>query len=49
MKLTFAKGAAREDPSRLFDASLDDNARRAIDIHEGEAINETALKAMAAL
>jgi hypothetical protein len=44
VKLTFAKGAALEDPSRLFNSSLDGNVRRAIDIHEGEKINEAALK-----
>ena len=44
VKMTFAKGAALEDPSGLFNASLDGNVRRAIDIHEGEAIKETALK-----
>jgi hypothetical protein len=44
VKLTFAKGAALKDPSRLFNSSLEGNTRRAIDIHEGEAINEAALK-----
>jgi len=44
VKMTFAKGAALEDPSRLFNASLDGNTRRAIDFHEGEKINEKALK-----
>ncbi len=44
VKLTFAKGASLLDPSRLFNSSLDGNVRRAIDIHEGEAINEAALK-----
>src|ERR1700728_2926126 len=44
VKLTFAKGAALKDPSGLFNSSLDGNVRRAIDIHEGEKINETALK-----
>jgi hypothetical protein len=44
VKLTFAKGAALEDPSGLFNSSLDGNVRRAIDIHEGETINEAALK-----
>ena len=44
VKMTFAKGAALEDPSRLFNSSLDGNVRRAIDIHEGEKINEVALK-----
>jgi hypothetical protein len=46
VKLTFAKGAALEDPSGLFNASLDGNVRRAIDIHEGHAINAEALKAL---
>ena len=44
VKMTFARGAALKDPSRLFNSSLDGNVRRAIDIHEGEAINEVALK-----
>jgi hypothetical protein len=44
VKLTFAKGAALKDPSRLFNSSLDGNVRRAIDIHEGEKIDESALK-----
>lgn len=44
VKLTFAKGAALKDPCRLFNSSLDGNVRRAIDIHEGEKINESALK-----
>jgi len=44
IKMTFAKGAALKDPSRLFNSSLDGNVRRAIDIHEGEKINEAALK-----
>lgn len=44
VKLTFAKGAALEDPSHLFNSSLDGNVRRAIDIREGEKINEAALK-----
>lgn len=44
VKLTFAKGAALKDPSRLFNSSLDGNVRRAIDIHEGDKINEAALK-----
>ena len=44
VKMTFAKGAALKDPSGLFNSSLDGNVRRAIDIHEGEKINETALK-----
>lgn len=46
VKLTFAKGAALEDPSGLFNSSLDGNVRRAIDIREGETINEKALKAL---
>ena len=46
MKLTFAKGAALEDPSGLFNSSLDGNVRRAIDIHEGGKIDEKALKAL---
>jgi len=44
VKMTFAKGAALPDPSRLFNSSLEGNVRRAIDIHEGEKINEAALK-----
>jgi hypothetical protein len=44
VKMTFAKGAALQDPAGLFNSSLDGNVRRAIDIHEGEAVNETALK-----
>ncbi len=44
VKLTFAKGAALADPKKLFNASLEGNARRAIDIHEGESIDETAFK-----
>ena len=44
VKMTFAKGAALEDPSGLFNSSLDGNARRAIDIHEGEKVDEAALK-----
>ena len=44
VKMTFAKGASLEDPSGLFNASLDGNVRRAIDIHEGEKIDEAALK-----
>ena len=46
VKMTFAKGAALEDPSRLFNSSLEGNVRRAIDIHEGEKINVRALKAL---
>ena len=44
VKMTFAKGAALKDPSRLFNSSLEGNVRRAIDIHEGDKINEVALK-----
>jgi len=44
VKMTFAKGATLPDPSRLFNSSLEGNVRRAIDIHEGENINEPALK-----
>ena len=44
VKMTFAKGAELKDPSRLFNAGLDGNARRAIDIHEGDKIDEAALK-----
>src|SRR6266403_3805957 len=44
VKMTFAKGAALNDPAGLFNSSLDGNVRRAIDIHEGEKINEAALK-----
>src|SRR5580658_9119655 len=44
VKMTFAKGAALPDPSGLFNSSLDGNVRRAIDIHEGDKVNETALK-----
>ncbi len=44
VKMTFAKGAALKDPSRLFNSSLEGNVRRAIDIHEGDMIDETALK-----
>jgi hypothetical protein len=46
VKMTFAKGAALEDPSKLFNSSLDGNVRRAIDFHEGEKIDEKALKAL---
>jgi hypothetical protein len=46
VKLTFAKGAALEDPSRLFNSSLEGNTRRAIDIHEGDKIDEKALTAL---
>jgi hypothetical protein len=44
VKMTFAKGTALKDPSRVFNSSLEGNVRRAIDIHEGEKINEAALK-----
>ena len=44
VKLTFAKGAALNDPSHLFNSSLEGNVRRAIDIHEGDKVNEAALK-----
>jgi hypothetical protein len=44
VKMTFAKGAALKDPSGLFNSSLDGNVRRAIDVHEGDTIDETALK-----
>ena len=46
VKMTFAKGAALDDPSGLFNSSLEGNVRRAIDIHEGGKINEKALKAL---
>ena len=46
VKMTFSKGAALEDTSGLFNSSLDGNTRRAIDFHEGEKINEKALKAL---
>src|SRR6187431_1585360 len=46
VKLTFAKGAALDDPTGLFNASLEGNARRAIDIHEGDKIDATAFKAL---
>jgi hypothetical protein len=46
VKMTFAKGAALEDPSGLFNSSLDGNVRRAIDIREGEKLDEKALKAL---
>ncbi len=46
VKLTFAKGAALADPARLFNASLDGNVRRAIDISEGQAVDEAAFKAL---
>ena len=44
VKLTFSKGASLQDPGRLFNASLEGNARRAIDIHEGEEVDEAAFK-----
>jgi len=44
VKMTFAKGAALKDPSRLFNSSLEGNLRRAIDIHEGEKVDEAALQ-----
>jgi hypothetical protein len=46
VKLTFAKGASLEDPSGLFNSSLDGNVRRAIDFHKGEAIDEDAFRAL---
>jgi hypothetical protein len=46
VKMTFAKGAALKDPSGLFNSSLDGNTRRAIDFHEGEKIDEEALKSL---
>ncbi|TDQ35936.1 DUF1801 domain-containing protein [Phyllobacterium brassicacearum] len=46
VKMTFAKGASLDDPSGLFNSSLEGNTRRAIDIHEGEDIDEKALKAL---
>ena len=46
VKLTFAKGASLSDPARLFNSSLDGNTRRAIDIHEGEDVDESAFKAL---
>jgi hypothetical protein len=46
VKMTFAKGASLEDPSRLFNSSLEGNTRRAIDLHEGDKIDEKALKAL---
>jgi hypothetical protein len=44
--MTFAKGAELKDPSRLFNSSLEGNVRRAIDIHEGDTINEAGLRAL---
>jgi hypothetical protein len=46
VKLTFLKGASLEDPSRLFNSSLEGNARRALDVREGDHIDETAFKAL---
>jgi hypothetical protein len=46
VKMTFARGASLKDPSRLFNSSLEGNTRRAIDFHEGDKINEPALKAL---
>jgi hypothetical protein len=46
VKCTFSKGASLQDPARLFNSSLDGNARRAIDIHEGEEVDEAAFKAL---
>lgn len=46
VKMTFAKGASLEDPSGLFNASLEGNVRRAIDFHQGDKVNEPALKAL---
>ncbi len=46
VKMTFARGASLDDPSKLFNSSLDGNVRRAIDVREGEAIDEEALKAL---
>jgi hypothetical protein len=46
VKLTFARGASLKDPARLFNSSLDGNVRRAIDIHEGEDVDESAFKAL---
>jgi hypothetical protein len=46
VKLTFAKGASLKDPTRLFNSSLDGNVRRAIDIHEGEEVDESAFKTL---
>jgi hypothetical protein len=46
VKMTFAKGASLQDPSRLFNSSLEGNTRRAIDIHEGDRIDEKALKVL---
>jgi hypothetical protein len=46
VKMTFSKGASLKDPSRLFNSSLEGNARRAIDVHDGEEIDEEAFKAL---
>jgi len=46
VKLTFAKGASLKDPARLFNSSLEGNTRRAIDIHEGEVVDQSAFKAL---
>ena len=46
VKLTFSKGASLKDPARLFNSSLDGNVRRAVDIHEGEEVDESAFKAL---
>ena len=46
VKMTFARGAALDDPAKLFNASLEGNTRRAIDFHEGDAVNEKALKTL---
>lgn len=46
VKLTFAKGASLDDPTHLFNSSMDGNVRRAIDIHEGEVLDEAAFKAL---
>lgn len=46
VKLTFAKGASQKDPAHLFNSSLEGNTRRAIDIHEGEKVDESAFKAL---
>ena len=46
VKLSFSKGASVKDPARLFNSSLEGNARRAIDIHEGEAVDASAFKAL---
>jgi hypothetical protein len=46
VKLTFAKGAQLPDPAKLFNSSLDGNVRRAIDIHEGDKVNDSAFKAL---